>query len=270
MQGEDSLAFGCDADDGAYVVRINDSAAGLEKDRLAFERFSRPGLPIPEVTKITAIGDGSHLCVSRRLPGETLQALSGEEAFAYGRTVEGVLAALAEIAPGAISGFGPFDGTGAGGFSSWEAFILDAPEWDWEDLLPVDQYRQVRRVMTAIAKMAVNLPHERSIVHGDFGSNNVLVGGGEVTGLLDWSEAMVGDPRYDTANILFWRPWLDCMEQQCRYFEAERPDRLAAREPLACYQLRIGLATLHEALVAAEPRTAAWAFERCQDILAGV
>jgi aminoglycoside phosphotransferase (APT) family kinase protein len=38
-------------------------------------------------------------------------------------------------------------------------------------------------------------------VHGDFGSNNVLADGEHITGVVDWSEAMIGDPLYDVANI---------------------------------------------------------------------
>ncbi len=38
-------------------------------------------------------------------------------------------------------------------------------------------------------------------MHGDFGSNNVLADGTVTTGVIDWGEAMFGDPRYDIANI---------------------------------------------------------------------
>jgi len=103
-------------------------------------------------------------------------------------------------------------------------------------------------------------------VHGDFGSNNVLVEAGRISGLIDWSEAMAGDPLYDVANILFWRTWLDCMEQQARYLEESERHRLADQRSLDCYQLRIGLQVLHGAFQDGDLRLAEWALRRCSAI----
>lgn len=42
-------------------------------------------------------------------------------------------------------------------------------------------------------------PARRVICHGDFHPGNILVSAGEVTGVLDWPNAVVGDPAYDVA-----------------------------------------------------------------------
>jgi hygromycin-B 4-O-kinase len=117
-----------------------------------------------------------------------------------------------------------------------------------------------------VNRLAEESPEERRLVHGDFGSNNVLCDAGRITGVIDWSEAMVGDPLYDVANILFWRTWLDCMEQQCRYFEIHEPQRLADRKRLRCYQLHIGLVTLFEAARDGDRAVVDWAMQRCRDV----
>jgi hygromycin-B 4-O-kinase len=102
-------------------------------------------------------------------------------------------------------------------------------------------------------------PETRALIHGDFGSNNVLTHDGAITGVIDWSEAAIGDSLYDVANILFWRPWLPCMELQARYFESQRPDLLAHTERLLAYQLRIGLAEIQCG--------SEWAFDRCRELI---
>lgn len=267
VEGEDSRAFAFEADGEFLVIRINQDIQGFEKDRLAHRNFSRPGLPIPEILQTGPTGFGGYFCVSRRADGETLQALPPGEAYAYGAAIGRLLDALGDLDPGTASGYGPFDAGGRARYEHWADYL--AGDWNWDRLSPGTRGGPVRELAAELRLRARHIPDRRGIVHGDFGANNVLVADGEVTALLDWSDAIIGDPLYDVANILFWRPWLDCMEQQCRYFEREEPGRLDDRAALTCYQLRIGLETLREALEALDQRVADWALDRCQTILAG-
>lgn len=257
-EGEDSRAFAFRAETGAFVARFNNSAAGFEKDRTAHRHFAGPDLPIPAIVLIDATGLGSYLCVSERLPGDTLQALPKGGAYAYGAAVCQLLDALKSVDEAKLAGLD------SAAQQSWPDFVTAVSRWDWG----IAGGYSVREFIEPVCRIGSDLPEHRSLVHGDFGSNNVLVANGAVTGLLDWSEAMIGDALYDVANILFWRPWLDCMEQQCRYFEVEAPARLVEQDTLFCYQLRIGLETLHAALREGDRRTAAWAHRRCETLLA--
>ncbi|MBJ3785207.1 aminoglycoside phosphotransferase family protein [Devosia sediminis] len=263
-EGEDSRAFAFQAGNTGYVVRINASAAGFEKDRLAFAQFFSSAVPVPEVVQIARLGTEAWLCVSARLPGMTLQALPRGGAFAYGEALGGVMDAMAAT-PVNGTGAGPLGADGNGCFSTWPDFIADVSRWTWEGLAEADQ-AFAAQVVSDAERMAHALPDRRQLVHGDFGSNNVLVGDGRVTGVIDWSEAMLGDPLYDLANLLFWRPWLDCMEQQCRYFEIHQPERLRERDTLLTYQLRIGLQTLHDAMRDGDGDMMRWTVQRCADI----
>jgi hygromycin-B 4-O-kinase len=84
--------------------------------------------------------------------------------------------------------------------------------------------------------------------------------------VLDWSEASIGDPLYDVANIFFWSTWLDCMQQQARYFEAfMRSPKL--RDRLLCYQLRIGLAEVYQNAIEGREDALAWATLRCRELI---
>ena len=109
----------------------------------------------------------------------------------------------------------------------------------------------------------------RALVHGDFGSNNVLAENGRVTGVIDWSEAMIGDSLYDIANLFFWRPWLECMEVQCRYMEVHSADRLRDQGKLLRYQVRIGLQVAADARADGDGKMETWALDRSSFVLAG-
>jgi len=43
------------------------------------------------------------------------------------------------------------------------------------------------------------LPIPSTLIHGDFTVDNVLILGGQVSGIIDWSGGGIGDPRYDLA-----------------------------------------------------------------------
>lgn len=94
----------------------------------------------------------------------------------------------------------------------------------------------------------------------------MLTDGRHITGVIDWSETMVGDPLYDVANILFWRSWVECMEQQARFFETHCTDRLRHTERLRCYQLRIGLDEVFENALRGTAENVAWAIDRCEEL----
>jgi hygromycin-B 4-O-kinase len=180
--------------------------------------------------------------------------------------------AMADVDVAMIAGYGEFDVLGRCDHTSWRDYLTDIANpatHDWSQLSR-EWMAPPLRLLDLVSSLAEDCPEVRGLVHGDFGSNNVLADGDRITGIIDWSEAMVGDPLYDLANILFWRPWLDCMEQQAQYFERARPDRLADSRRLACYQLRIGLGELWSALGAGDRRMAEWSIGRCEEIASGV
>ena len=59
--------------------------------------------------------------------------------------------------------------------------------------------RRIAGVFEDGTKHLISTPH--ALLHGDPGSHNVFVDDGEVTCLIDWEDALVGDPVYE---IAFW------------------------------------------------------------------
>lgn len=50
------------------------------------------------------------------------------------------------------------------------------------------------------------LPIRNTLIHGDFTIDNVLVRGGKITTIIDWSGGGFGDPRYDVALAIRPKP----------------------------------------------------------------
>jgi len=262
-EGEESRAFAFDAGEEALVVRVNATAEGFEMDRLIGAALSDSAIPVPDVVMLAPLETGSFACVSRRLPGDTLQALPEGGAFEFGNAVAQILDQLAGLDEAILHRLAASPLMTAQ--ASWPDFVATVTRLDWRHA-SAGARASIDRWTDLVAERIDKLPRRRGLMHGDFGSNNVLVQRGVVSGVLDWSEARISDPLYEVANILFWRSWLDCMEQQCRYFEQREPWRLAERDTLGCYQLRIGLETLHEAFADGDARLIDWAILRCSTI----
>ena len=262
-----ALAFRDGHDD--YVLRINRGNEGFLKDAYAHTHFASEHLPIPEVIRIGEFDKGFAYCISRRAPGRTLQDFPEEE---LSRLVQPVAATMRQIANADISnmrGYGPFGSDGVGRYESWRAFLVgiaDPSHRDWSKFDGAIDRQRLSTYLRLLLRWAEHCPETRSLVHADFGSNNVLAAKGEITAVIDWSEAMIGDPLYDVANIFFWRSWLPCMEHQANYLQ-QQSRALASSTALRCYQLHIGLHHLHECLVAGLTDDVAWTIARCEQLV---
>jgi hygromycin-B 4-O-kinase len=269
-EGEESQAFGFAHGAVNLVARFNPSRRGFDKDDFAYRKFRSPSLPVPEILLVSEPEPGLYLCVSSRAPGETLQDLEPASlpgmVGPVGRVMEAI--AAADVSP--IAGFGPWDAEGRGDAESWAEFltsIADRSRHDWVRAGRYVDMREVDPLLGRVHEFSNYCPEARQLVHGDFGSNNVIEHQGRITAVIDWSESLAGDALYDVANVFFWRTWLPCMEAQAQFFEQASRGEPGTRERLLCYQLRIGLQEVYENAVSARPERAAWALNRCRQIL---
>ncbi|WP_113618691.1 aminoglycoside phosphotransferase family protein [Chitinophaga flava] len=266
QDGEESFAFRVIISGKKYVLRANHHIHGFEKDDFVCRRFAGPALPIPEIEAIGVLDNGVAWCLSVLVPGVTLQDLPVAALPSVTGAVDGVMKAMAAAPLDGMSGFGPFNAQGHGRYTSWKAYlesIVNDPLYNWQEAGKRVAMKRVVPLQEQLLQSIAACPEKRQLVHGDFGSNNVLTDGHLVTGVIDWSEAMIGDSLYDMANIFFWRTWLDCMEYQARYFEAFPLDK--AR--LACYQMRIGLEQVYQTAIDGATDDLDWALLRCEHLL---
>lgn len=244
-----SQAFAMKAGGRDLVVRFDDDLTEYEKDRLA-GTWSYPGLPVPEVLDIGEAFDG-HFVVSQRVYGIPLDGLDDE---GWRRTLPSLLEALAALRevrlPG--GGFGLFDSRGNAPHGSWAAWLLAVIEGygetrirGWRTAMAavpgaLDRYEAcVERFEEAMAVC----PEVRLIAHTDLGAGNTLVADGHVSGIIDWGNAVAGDPLYDIAHLTFWAPWHHgCPEMLLRHSAADVLGDADFDERVYAYELHVALA----------------------------
>lgn len=240
-EGEVSRVFGFRLDDEEFVVRVSHDISGFLKDRLAYRRFAGSGLPVPEVVAIGALDADHHYCVNRRLPGVPLSHCDSNTVEGLARPITTLLTALAAADLSGTSGFGGFDEDGFADHSAWRDFLQQPQDYPWDLLQPSLDHSVIDALLSALLRMTDACPEVRSLLHGDLGAGNLLTDGQSITGVLDWAEALFGDPLYDVANILFWRGWPTCMRRLAARLEATLATTPGVRRRLCCYQLRIGI-----------------------------
>ncbi len=91
--------------------------------------------------------------------------------------------------------------------------IRDLPGAHGQELIDAGRAPEVLRLLGAVLRAVQQVPPSAVIgltgtgpviVHGDFGPQNVLIEGNEITALLDWEFAHIGQPVEDLA----WAEWI--------------------------------------------------------------
>jgi hygromycin-B 4-O-kinase len=190
--GQESQTFRFRTEGQNYIVRLNRVVEGFEKDAFAFSRFSTADLPIPKIIRIGQI-DGTFYCISQSMPGVSLQELRSDELPPVLAPTARILDLIAESDLKGTSRFGPFNASGAGKYESWHDFLIgisDQCKHDWSVAGGFLDMEIISRILERLHTLVAYCPEVRGLVHGDFGSTNVLTDGRRITGVIDWSEAL--------------------------------------------------------------------------------
>lgn len=269
-EGMESQVLAVEAEGQGWIVRVNASAKGFEKDRYAAKHFATPTLPVPAVLHIDRLSTGRFFCISDRLPGTTLQESPAAVLESMAPSVDAILRNIHATDISGTKGFGPWDTQGNGTHPSWRAWVLEVLDRDpavWKQMRASLGGRQVDMARDALRDLVIRCPEERCLLHADFGSNNVLTDGTSITGVVDWEESAYGDPLFDVSGCFYWRTWLECMEIQARHYEETLNLDEGLKGRLCCYCLRVGVAEAYGASLREDEEFAAWALARCLRVL---
>ncbi len=235
------------------------------KMRVPIGAFGRPNSRSPRLFRSVR-----SFCISEKVDGLTLQ---DADAATVERLLKPTLQAWSAISRADVTqtnGYGDFDRSGHGWFPSWHHYllsILDPQHYDWDRMMSSLDRALIHQLIQTFQPLVPDCPDERRLVHGDFGSNNVLTDAQRITAVLDWQNAKYGDPLFDIATAYFWRTWLPCMQTFATYADRRLNHLPHYRERLWCYQLWIGLDEIYGHAVNGNTMMLAWAQARCREIL---
>jgi hygromycin-B 4-O-kinase len=267
-EGLASQAFSFQKGTDSYVIRVGKYITGFRKDQFVYQHFASAQLPIPPVLEVGNLDDTHAFCITRRMPGVRVYDVEEGDLKRLVPPLVQLLASIAAVDIHGTSGYGSFEGTGTGPHASWSDFLLsimDPQHYDWAQVADIVPLSTIQLMYQHIAERVTACPENRQLIHGDFGSYNVLTDGQEITAVLDWDRASYGDALYDVGQLLFWeedhlRPLIAEVVRQGESFPNWQ-------ERVVCYQLRIGLQEVFESATGVGPIDLQWLLTRCQTIV---
>ena len=191
--GWDSIVF--DVDD-TWIVRVPrrpEVRASLRMEAVLLPLLARE-LPVrvPEIVFVEDTPE-AFVLIHRKLRGDPLRA-SDEPGLA--RQVGGFLAALHNFRGVAEAGIAEVSGT------EWIAQQAEFAERCQAVLTLLDPAER-RRAKSLFDSYLSRAPEfDPVLLHADLGPEHILCRGGSIAGVIDWSDARVGDPALDFAWLL--------------------------------------------------------------------
>jgi len=249
-----SRAFAFTADERDYVLRLSDAPQAAEsfaKDAYAGRHFAASALPIPEVflVGVTDVAE-EWFAISTLVPGRILDDADPVARRLALPALLDTIDAIGRADVGGSRGSGMWDETGDAPHDTWAAFLAAATEndtkgyyRDWHTLfsgmLDRDLYDAAYR---RLRQLLAHVPEVRGLIHNDLGFQNVLAEGVQITGVIDWGNALYGDPLYDVARLSWWAAWPGGWYEDGVALLAARYGALPGfATRLACYQCHLGL-----------------------------
>lgn len=248
--GEISQAFSYKYQSEELVIRVNTRAGTYSKDVHAWQHFEPQGIPVPEIFETGSLNSEYYFAISKKVPGSLLKDLSNNEYRALLPEIFKSLDAIHSIDISNSAGFGAWQTDDISETSSWKDYILAVdnyaiPKDGNNNQFETTFLEQVvwEKTYKSMSNFLSFCPEIRYLVHGDFGSDNVLARGNEITGILDWEGSKYGDFLYDVAWLNFWNPDRNPISLFREHY-SKKDSIKNFQERITCYQLRIVLSSL--------------------------
>lgn len=200
---------------------------------------------MPKILEVGEIEEGLFYAVSERAPGRPLDQFSHAEMDKLMPEVVATLDAIHAIRP-AGGGAGHWDTNGMGRFTSWHEAVESNLHLDDEETTSASFYDDglavgLRKEVHAMLKY---VPADLGLIHGDYGFNNALSDGANITGVIDWDLSAYGDFLFDVAWLDFWVERQGYAETFRQHYLEKGRDVPHFDERVICYKLLIGLGSL--------------------------
>ena len=187
----------------------------MELECLLARRLRQHGIPVPTCAFQALEGDGDVRGAQsvERVEGESLDLRDADDA-AMLRGLRAAAAALARVHAIRGAGAGPLSlvqlraGEIAGLHTSWRRFMRLRLEDHLRECVAMGAMSAAEAVRAdqAFAGSLLADAVSASLLHGDPGGHNFIMRGDTVAGMIDWEDAMVGDPLFELASMCTFHP----------------------------------------------------------------
>jgi hygromycin-B 4-O-kinase len=241
IEGDTSQTYYFESGCKKLVVQTSRDLQGYKKEAYIYKKYHNK-INVRNVLKIDNVENDIYYCITEFINAKRLQDLKTRELISNLEYITGIFQNLENIKIPENMGFGYFNSEGVANYKTWPLYINAVHNnYRWT-LVNNNTKKLVSNCIDEIEKHNDTLDNKKSLIHGDFGSSNVLNNVDKVY-LIDWSLSLYGDPLYEIANVLFWNekclmPLID--EIRKKYLKDEK-----TITKVYLYILRIGLEEIY-------------------------
>jgi aminoglycoside phosphotransferase (APT) family kinase protein len=210
--GRTVVVAGSVGDDRRSVVLKATAERDVLAEAATLRLVREAGVPAPQVLEAgeeTALPGGRWI-VMERADGLRLAHVAEQDLDSALRSLSACLSRLHDVGR---AGYGWLNRAGVGQFNSWSGWLRHVLT---NDLQVLQTHRAIRPEVAdgleaCFARHASELDRRPArLLHGDLGDTEVFVDESlEVTAIVDWADAVVGDPIYDFARFVAGGPAAD-------------------------------------------------------------
>lgn len=239
--------------DGGQTAFLKASTAqDVHTEAAVIERARAAGVPVPEVlgTGVDEELPGSRWMITQAAPGATLQEV-GRTAPTVARTLDDLARCYTRLHRTSLPGYGPIAPTADHAvfesWSLWQAHMINRALDSLTCRAAVtEQFVQRAHLLTDHFAPSLDAA-PAAMLHADLGDREVYVDSstGAVTALVDWGDALIGDPLYDLVRFVGGGPADDPRPAQLHpelhrnYFKLNPQDPDHAHRMLTFYRFHI-------------------------------
>jgi hygromycin-B 4-O-kinase len=209
--GEVSQAFSFFSNGKRLVIRVTiREDNGFLKDMYAYDNFSVYGVPIPKIIKVDKF-DKYYFAISEQAFGKVLDEFNGKEIVNLMQKIANVLDSIHSVDISDKKGFGDWNIEGVGKDESWKESLigyLNRENESWEKRYGDTFFEKelFDKIHARLQETTDTLLNYHYLVHADYGFDNTISDGKNITGVIDWEHSKYGDFLYDVAWLEFWAP----------------------------------------------------------------
>lgn len=204
---DDEVLFAIDSNEREYAIKYHRRGVSGDGLVLRFLEEKKVDIPVPKVLGDFVI-EGRSVLILEKIVFSLLETVAGREMYRYIPSMIKNLKKIHKVRSGR-AGFL----NGIGEKRRWKDVLLakfngEDPALNWKRIserrgLDLELVLEsVENIMKKIKETRFS-EGEYSFLHTDFNQRNLFVDSNsdEITGIIDWNEAMFGDPVYDFARI---------------------------------------------------------------------
>ncbi len=192
-----------DENHNEYVIKITTEG---ENELLAFNLIIQNNLSIPIPKLISQFGfEDKNILILEKISFPLLEAIPNKS-----KCIPSIIENLKKIHSIKFNQAGPLTKQNN---DPWKNLLLlkyseNNPEFNWDEIVLQDLVDKelikssIKNIKEKIEKQSF-LTEKYSLIHTDFNQRNLFINpeNNEVSGIIDWGEAMFGDPLYDFARV---------------------------------------------------------------------